>query len=384
MSKFKKAKSALLDEINNIIDTAIAECRNLTAAEEKLVADYQQIINSYDAEIKKEQRNHDGLFEKKLRQNTKSKNVTVKGTDNMKEFREFLLDENRKTYVENREGESLVSDNQAIVPHGLAGQVVLKVTEHSNLFADMQLYTCANGELSIPKEKADNLKNIVFVGENVKLTPEKVAFDAVKITTKRCGTAVKISDQFLMESGVNVESYVLDLLSRRLSKGLDYQSVKGTESIEGLDQLTTVTHGIVETTSPVIAGDVFVEAVAQMNPTHLSGAKFVMNRKTFADVSKLVDGAGSYLLVLNFQQDQPVYRILGVPVEISDAMEDNRIYLANMNAAYAKVIRNNVRVKRVADDSENALAAMNLFIMDLFVGAKCVDGSAVVRIKIGE
>ena len=53
MSKFKKAKSALLDEINNIIDTAIAECRNLTPAEEKLVADYQQIINGYDAEIKK-------------------------------------------------------------------------------------------------------------------------------------------------------------------------------------------------------------------------------------------------------------------------------------------------------------------------------------------
>ena len=384
MTTKEKAKAALLDEINNIVDTAIAECRNLTPKEEKLVTQYQQAIDDYNVQIKAEKRSHDGLFEKKLKQNTKSKTVNLKGNDNMKEFREFLLDENRKTYVENREGESLVSDNQVVVPNGLAGQVVLKVTEHSNLFADMQLYTCANGELSIPKEKADNLRDIVFVGENVKLTPEKVAFDAVKITTKRCGTAVKISDQFLMESGVNVESYVLDLLSRRLSKGLDYQAVKGTESIEGLDQLTTVTHGIVETTSPVITGDVFVEAVAQMNPTHLAGAKFVMNRKTFADVSKLVDGAGSYLLVLNFQQDQPVYRILGVPVEISDAMENNKIYLVNMNAAYAKVIRNNVRVKRVADDSENALAAMNLFIMDLFVGAKCVDGSAVVRIKIGE
>lgn len=348
--------------MSNILSYAIEERRSMTELEERKYNQYKNRLTE-------------------LEQNENRKE-SEKMNKNLTEFRNFLTDETQKTYVENRAGETLLADNGAVVPQYVAQHLVKVLNEESTLFADMNTFTVVNGELSVPREKVANLSDLVFVGENVKLAPSAVAFDAVKIQTKRCGTAVKVSDQFIQESGVQIESYVLDLLGRRLSKGLDYHAVKGTESIEGLDTLTKETHGVLEATTVAVTSDNILDMVTVMNPYHLQGAKFVMSRPMFQSISKVKDGQGNYLLQVSFRDERPMYRMLGIEVEVTDAMDDDKIYLVNMTNAYAKVIRNAVRVKKVDNDEENALSAMNLFVLDMFVGAKCVDGSAVVRLKV--
>lgn len=345
--------------VKELLQTAIREKRQLDVTEERKLSYYQKII--------KENEKGNDKMEKNLE---------------LREFENFLKDETQKTYVENRAGETLLANNGAVVPQYLAQQIVMKLNEQASLFADMMTYQTVNGELSVPRENAGNLSDLVFVGENVKLTPTAIQFDAVKVPTKRVGTAIKLTDQFLLESGVALLPYVTDLLVRRLTKGLDFHAIKGTDAVQGLDTLTVGEHGIAEKKVTAVTANDFIDMVAMMKPAYLAGAKFVMSRRMFANVSKLTDAGGAYILVLNFQQDRPVYRILGVEVQISDAMDDDKVYLVNMQEAYAKVIRNAVRVKRVTDDEENALSATQLFILDMFVGAKCVNGEPVCRMVV--
>lgn len=391
---FMASPQCAKNEVKKLLNRIIEEQRDFTNNEKQRFNTYYEFLSQSDKQkfdnLIREM--NTSIFNIEIRENKNQNQLEMRNEkgDKMKnnnqeylqEFRSFLQDPTRKNYTEQRAGESLVANNGAVVPQYLVNEVVKILNEQSSLFADMKTYATINGELSVPREKAGNMSDLVFVGENVKLTPTALQFDAVKIQTKRCGTAVKISDQFIQESGVDLVPYVMELLTRRLTKGLDYHAIKGNESIEGLDTLTHETHGVVVKQVPAIKADDFVDMVAGMNPVYLAGAKFVMNRKMFAAVSKLVDGAGAYLLVLNFQQDRPVYKILGVEVQISDAMDDNKVYLVNMQEAYAKVIRNAIRVKRVDGDEENALSAMNLFILDMFVGAKCVCGEAVVRLVV--
>ena len=347
--------------MKNILNYALQEHRSMTELEERKYNQYKNRLTELENENRKESKQME---------------------NGLTEFRNFLIDDTQKTYVENRAGESLLTDNTNTVPQYVAQQMVKALTEESTLFGEMQTFNVVNGELSVPKEKVANLSDLVFVGENVKLAPSAVAFDTVKIVTKRCGTAVKVSDQFMQESGVQIERYVLDLLARRLAKGLDYHTIKGTESIQGLDTLSVESDGIAEQTVAAVTSDSLIDMVVAMNPYHLQNAKFLMSRKTFASVSKLKDGQGAYLLQTEFRDDRPMYRVLGVEVQVSDSMDNDKIYLVNMLNAYAKVVRNQVRVKKVDNDEENALSAMNLFVLDMFVGAKCVDGTAISRLKI--
>ena len=368
----------------------LAKVETYTVSKETEIAECKEIMKNLLQGALKEQRSMSDLEQRKYDKyanrlaelETENRKESKSMNKNLTEFRNFLTDETQKTYVENRSGETLLADNGAVVPQYVAQHLVKVLNEESTLFADMNTFTVVNGELSVPREKVANLSDLVFVGENVKLAPSAVAFDAVKIQTKRCGTAVKVSDQFIQESGVQIESYVLDLLGRRLSKGLDYHAVKGTESIEGLDTLTKETHGVLETTVAAVSSDNILDMVTVMNPYHLQGAKFVVSRPMFQSISKVKDGQGNYLLQVSFRDERPMYRMLGIEVEVTDAMDDDKIYLVNMTNAYAKVIRNAVRVKKVDNDEENALSAMNLFVLDMFVGAKCVDGTAISRLKI--
>lgn len=354
--------------MSNLLQGAISEHRSMSNLEQRKYDKYANRL----AELKQ--------LENENKQNGGNKMENT-------EFKNFLLSDEKRSFVDYATDEearqlNTLADNGNVVTHTVAGEVIKRLNEESSLFAEAKLYVAQNQELNIPKEKAENVSQIVFVGEGVKLTSDKVSFDSVQCKCKRTGTAVKVSNEFLVTNSVNVENYVVDLLVRRLSQGLDYHMIKSeAEPIEGLDSLTVETHGIREVEA-VLTSDVFVDMVAMMHPSLLNGCKFLMSRKTFANATKLKTSDGQYLVIFNFKKDTPAYEILGCPVEISDAMDDDKVYLVNMNRSYAKVIRQGVQIKRVNADEENVLAGTQMYVLDFQCGAVCVNGDGVVRLKM--
>lgn len=306
-----------------------------------------------------------------------------------RDFEQFLLNENQKTFEQRAEGVTLMADNVDVKVNNMASHMVKKLIERCELFGKCQHFSPANGVLAIPRELEGNLDDsFEFVGENTALRVDEIGFETVKLEAKRIGVAIKVTEQMLLNSGVDVQSYVMDLLVRKLDMAIAKQMVVGTHpaSLQGLQSLTAEADGIHALTVSALDSDALLDAIHKLHPQHVDGAVFVVNRATYNAIAKLKDLSGQYILKVerSVAHEPTKYSVFGVPVLINDCVANSEVFLVNMHEAYGAIVPRQVRVKRIADDSVNALNATVVFMIDVYIDAVCKNGSAVVKVTVGE
>ena len=360
---FNYSKDELVARKKAILTKVVSEERSMTARE-------NQEVNSIDRELEK-------------LENRKEE----KGMEN-RDFEKFLLNENQKSFEQRADGVTLMADNESVKANNMANYMVKYLIERCELFGKCQHFSPANGVLAIPRELADNADDsFEFVGENTSLRVDEIGFETVKLEAKRIGVAVKVTEQMLMNSGVDVQAYVVELLSRKLNRAIAKQMVVGQHpsSLQGLQSLSAENDGIHELSVSALDCDGLLDAIHTMHPDHLNGAFFVVNRKTYNAIAKLKDASGQYVLKVerSVANEPTKYRAFGFDVLINDQVADNEVYFANMREAYGAIVPRQVRVKRIADDSVNALNATVVFMVDVYIDAVCKNGKAVVKVNIG-
>ena len=313
----------------------------------------------------------------------------MKGNDKMenRDFEKFLLNENQKTFEQRADGVSLLADNVEVKVNNMANHMVKQLIERCELFGRCQQFSPANGVLAIPRELADNLDDsFEFVGENTSLRVDEIGFETVKLEAKRIGVAVKVTEQMLLNAGVDVQGYVVELLARKLNRAIAKQMVVGQhpQSVQGLHSLSAEADGIHVVSASAVDADALLDLVHSLHPDHLDGAFFVVNRKTYNAVAKLKDASGQYVLKVerSVANEPTKYRAFGFDVLINDQVADNEVFFANMHEAYGAICPRQVRVKRIADDSVNALNATVVFMVDVYIDAVCKNGKAVAKLEL--
>ena len=61
---------------------------------------------------------------------------------------------------------------------------------------------------------------------------------------------------------------------------------------------------------------------------------------------------------------------------------DKQVYFVNMREAYASLMPRSVRVKKIDNDSTNALNATVVYMVDCYLASVCKNGKAVVRMNL--
>ena len=375
LNSVKDAKKALL---NN----AITEVRSLEDSENEELRQLNDRIEDLKSQIEK--------AEAELRSNSVEEIIENKGEIKMdkKELELRAIENFIKNGVVEEEirATNTSAGNTAIQPTYIDNEIVRRLEEVAPVFAKARMFPSTAGELKIPREDAQNLWEMGFVGEDADVPEKAFKFDTITLKQVRVGACVKVTQQLLNDAEIDIVSYVVDMLARRLGATLDRHAIvgTGTDDLQGLATLTKATHKVEEVSATALNADVLLDAVHAMHPALLSGAEFYMNRKTYNALSKLKDGDGYYILKLekSVAVEEPHYTVFGFRVNVTNDVPDNKVLFVNVAQACATMVKKGAQLVRISNDTQNALRGTHTFVIDAYVDFKLRDPQAVVVVKI--
>ncbi|MDN4492890.1 phage major capsid protein [Ureibacillus aquaedulcis] len=277
----------------------------------------------------------------------------------------------------------------ATIPTHLSNVIVEKLNEYAPLFARTKNFTPVNGFLEILREQA--IGNAGFFGEmNTQSMTSDFTMDKVRLDQKRVGTAIELSQHLVNDSGIDVVNYAIGILSRRLGITLDDSILNGDKAtqFEGvvLDANDKIEKVETEAVGAITIDDIF-ELYNTMHPEHQANAVFVMARSTFNEIAKLKDENGHYFLVRDIATTGLTYSIFGRPVLINDNMPPfgaglRSIVFANFGEGYATITKKGLNLKRISDDTTQALRGSQLLVLDAYMDGKILNPDAIKLLQV--
>ena len=375
-----EAKEAKKELLKNAIETrSLVQDETLTELNNKIL-DLQNQIEKAEEEI---------------RNSSVEENIENKGENKMNKQEQEIrsIEKFIKTGVVDEEIRATQTSalNTAIQPTYIDNELVRRLEEVAPVFAKARMYQSTAGELKIPREAESNLYECGFVGEDADVPEKAFSFDTISLKSVRVGAYVKVTQQLLNDVELDIVSYVVDMLARRLGATLDHHAITGAGTktshadLQGLVNLTKTEDGVNEVSGTALNADVLLDAIHALHPSLLNGAEFYMNRKTYNAVSKLKDGDGQYILKLekSVAVEEPHYTVFGFRVNVTDDMPDNKVLFVNVGQACATMVKKGSQLVRISNDTQNALRGTHTFVIDAYVDFRLRDPQAVVVVKIG-
>lgn len=381
----KEKRNSLVAEMEALVHTAETEVRALAIEEQEKFATLKNEISDIDNTIAmaEEKRNSSTVEVVENKIEERGKNMEFTQEMEIRGIEQFLRKEN---------GEEVRAMNMtsggALVPTHLYGEIVKKIHEVAPLFARTRLFTPVNGQLDILAE--DNIGQATFVGDMENLSANDFTTKKVSLKQKRCGSAIELSQHLVNDSGIDVVSYSVELLAKRIAMALDRVIVNGKTSANQPEGLLYAPEAcdVEAAAASAIGFDDVLEVYNTLAPEFIGGAVWIIGRKEFNKLVKLKDATGNYYVVKDLANIATPYKLLGLPVFVTDAMPANTgvggervLILANLDAAYATMIKKAVELKSVVGDTTQALRGSQLLVMDMFCDGAIINPQAIRILK---
>lgn len=379
-------RNSLLDELDTIASAVETEVRGLTSEEETHSTSLQTEIESLDKAIKfAEQRKRDTAIvvdQKEDRKVEKDLQYEIRAIE------QFLRKQDGEELRELRDVLIGSAPGSLTVPVNLSNLIVQKLFEVAPLFARTRNFTPISGTLEILREQ--DLGTAGFVGEMTNLTTSDFTMDKVRLTQKRAGTAIELSTNIINDSGIDIVNYSVNLLSRRLAMTLDRNLINGTgdanNQFEGIITNANVAKVLTAAVGTIGADDL-IDLYDSMHPDYQAGGVFVMARATFNQLVKLKDGFNHYYFIRDLSEAGAMYRLLGLPVLITDAMPaaitgETPVLFANFGEAYATMIKKGLQLQHIFGDTTQALKGGHLLLLDGYFDGKVLNENAAKLLSV--
>lgn len=289
--------------------------------------------------------------------------------------------------VHSAEVRTLTTTTGAItVPTSLSNVIVEKLVEQAPLFQRAKSFTPVSGTLEVLREK--NIGDATFVGEMEDAGFSDFSFDKVTLEQRRAATAIELSQQLVNDSGINVVDYAVNVMTRRLARKIDETVLNGDPTKKQFEGIltSTVAKTVGTHQADKISLDNLLDMTLAVHPDHLQGAVFIVGRSVFNQIAKLKDNDGNYHMVKDVVNGRPVYKILGHEVLIQDKMPALAtgvisVVFVNMAEAYATMIKKGAQLKRISDDTKQALRGSHMLMLDMYADGKILNEDAIKFLK---
>lgn len=370
----KEKRTALISEAESLISNAENETRSLEENENTRFNEIEVEVRELDKQIEEiEKRQYD---DKKIEKGTEERNMEKTNHDvEVRGLEQYL----RKVDGEEHRALTKTSDGGAVIPENVEGTIVLKMAETSPVFERARKFESTNGTLKIAKENSTSAAG--FVGEGNNVLEQDISFDEVKLTQKRVGAAISLSNQLINDSAVDIVGYAVDLLSRRTGKAVEKSILtgKGGDEFSGIiedKELTAITSG------EAVTIDTLLELYNSIHPEFLDGAGYIMSRKFFNQVAKLKDGNGHFYLQNGVVNGKLTYTLFGAEVVVTDSLPDaTPVIFGSIEQAYAVLIKRGFALQHVISDTTQALRGSQLLVLDGYMDGAVYNPQAVSVLK---
>jgi HK97 family phage major capsid protein len=376
-------RNSLLDELDTLAQAVETEVRGLTADEETRSAEVQLEIAQLDKAIKlaESRSKADVVVEDNKGERSVEKDLQFE----VRAIEQFLRGQNGEEITEVRAEAPVTTGSNPgaiTIPTHLSNLIVEKLYEVAAIFSRTRKFTPVNGVLEVLREQDHGTAG--FVGELDDLIANDFKMDKVRLTQKRAGTAIELSQHIINDSGIDVVNYAIGLLSKRLALTLDRNVLQGTgdanNQFEGM-----LGHADIKGPETAAVGavgtDDLVDLYNAMHPEYQAGSVFVMGRNTFNTLVKLKDANNQYFFIRDLTAGAAGYRLFGLPVLITDAMPEigegaQAVLMANFNEAYATMIKKGLNMQHITGDSRQALRGAHLLLLDGYFDGKVLNPNA--------
>ncbi|PEK51544.1 phage major capsid protein [Bacillus toyonensis] len=376
--QLEERKQELLSEANEIEQSKETEQRSFTPSEQlrqEAILDEVQKIKKQIESV--ESRNLSQRKEDVIMTNTQPNQETeLRGVE------QFL-----KGDIHGAEVRTMTTTTGAItVPTSLSNVIVEKLVEQAPLFQRAKGFTPVSGTLEVLRET--NIGDATFIGEMENAETSDFTFDKITLEQRRAATAIELSQQLVNDSGINVIDYAVNVLTRRLARKIDETVLNGDPSKKQFEGILTSTK--VKTFTSKNANNIEIDELLNLtlnvNSEYLKGAVFIMGREAFNKIAMSKDAQGNYHVVKDIVNDKPVYKIFGQEILIQEKMPAFKtgaisVVFVNMSEAYATMIKQGAQLKRISDDTTQALRGSHLLMLDMYCDGKILNEDAIKFLK---
>lgn len=291
-------------QMSGILETAKAEKRALTEAEETEFTRCETEINTINETIEREDKN--------MNNNETRNEVEVRES---KQFVDYI-----RGVIENRaEGNLTTGSNGAIIPKTIAKKVIKKAYDMSTILQGATKYN-TKGQLSIPVyNEGDDGIAMAYADEFVELESKSGSFTSIDLGNFLAGALCKISKSLVANTDIDLENTVVNLMAEAIARFEERELLKGTEGkvagLSGVELKHTCT------SATVLTADDLIKIKNKVKKQFRKGAKWIMSNDTLTAIELLKDGNDRFIFREDVNGEFDGY-ILGYPVEVSDNMDE--------------------------------------------------------------
>lgn len=369
LKALEERKNDLIEEMNSMVSTIEVEKRDLDNNESTRFTEIEDEVRNINEEIAK-------FKEKQLLQSQE-----IKEEKRDMEKRELEVRELANFIREKRaDGISVTTDGAATIPELVENNIIMKLDEASEVFAEARRLPSQAGSLKIPRENSIAVAG--FVGELEDVAGIKLDLSEAELTQKRVGAFTGLTNQLVHDSAVDIVGYAEENLARAAARAIEASIFNGkgdaAKQFKGITADTDVE--VIEAAE--ITVDALMDVHNALHPSFLPTAKFYMSRKMYNVIAKLKDGNGHFYVQNGIVNGVPTKTLFETPVVVSDALTDEKpIVLGSLSQGYTVMVKKDMFLRHITGDSRNALAGTQLLVLDAYMDGVVHDPQAFVVVQ---
>lgn len=218
----------------------------------------------------------------------------------------------------------VTGDNSTLIQSQVASLLVQPLEQASTFLAAGPVVLDSSSPVRVPR--IANGVTAGFVAEGAQITDGDVAFDEVTLlpsTLKGLKVLVRLTNELIRTSVIGLESVLQTRLVADVANALDaalWDGAGTSNTVKGILQADDIATGALDLTDP----DSLIDGLAAAQANKVSPTHWVMTSASFAEIRKVKVGTGDarYVMDPNTIQNGTDFRLLGLPVIITDNIPD--------------------------------------------------------------
>lgn len=233
------------------------------------------------------------------------------------------------TDVEQRAWSTATASAGPAIPTQTANQILEKVTQYAPLLGQITLLRVpGNVTFAVEGDEPD----AAYHTENASITPSETGLTEITLSAYEIVKLVQISKSVQKMAIDAFESWLTDMIAKKLAKQISATILTGSGSSQGKGIDKANTWGAANSVTVAKAGTLttqnVLDLIALLPGGYDAGASFLMSKKTlFTDFMPLQDKSKNDLVRI----EGGSYYIYGYPVMLDERVADHEAYLANLS-----------------------------------------------------
>lgn len=353
-------RNNLVEEMENIIKDAEKETRALTDDETSRFDEIKKEIDGIDKTLKAQ--NEARSLSSAEFGGAKKENMEQRAADEAK-FEKFLRGETRALSTSADSG-------KALIPTTIADRVIERVKELSPIYSMATIYN-VGGNLSFPVYDDTTDTGATLVEDMQELTESSGKFTTITLENYIVGVLKLISKSLINQSGFDLVSFTINKVAENIAEFLEKGLLNGQKNkYQGVFETTNL---VTSASAKDIIADELIDVQMTVPQQFQQNACWIMNKETLAQIRKLKDNEGNYLLNRDITKEFG-WELLGKPVYVSEnapkiAASTTTIVYGDMSGLYVKLanaMEINVLLENMRHNTQSVYAVtLNLTVKSL-------------------